>query len=87
MPANYDILEAHRHTTALNALVIIDVGPHDRYLTVTNAADEVVRQLHDRGVLGDKRLFYIDSMGALDEIKHAGRLFLGFAAGPEGRAP
>lgn len=85
--ANYEILRKHRHVEGLGAVVLKDIGPHDRYLTITNAAEDVVRELHAAGELGDKRLFYIDTDGCLDELRHAGPIFTGFSSGPEGRTP
>ncbi len=63
-------------------LVIRDLGkPHDFFPSVTNDAEGVVAELHLRGRLpADRRLFYYDSEGRLDEIlmDEAG-CFLGFA--------
>ncbi len=63
-------------------LVIKDVGPHDKHLTVTNDAEDVVERLYASGDLNDnRRLFYIDSEGSKDEIVHADGKFTGFRAG------
>ena len=54
--ANYEILEQdERH------VLIRDVGPWDKFITVTNAAEEVVAELAP--MLGNRRLEYIDSEG------------------------
>lgn len=50
-------------------LVIRDVGPWDKYRTVTNDAEFVVEDLVRRGYLPrGRRLLYFDSDGRLDEI-------------------
>lgn len=62
-------------------VVIRDVG-NNGCMTVTNDAEGVVRGLHANGMLGARRLFYYDSEGTLDEIKHDGKgAFKGFAPG------
>lgn len=61
-------------------LVIQDDGPWDKYLTITNAAEQVVEELSVR--LAGRRLFYIDSLGQLDELKVDSGAFSGFAPGP-----
>lgn len=63
----------------IDPLVIRDVGPWDKFPTVTNGAETVVRDLHARGQLPKgRRLQYIDSQGKLDEIEHDGEgRFLG----------
>jgi hypothetical protein len=38
--------------------------------TITNAAEEVVKYLHDKGWLGSKRLLYYDTDGRKDELLH-----------------
>ena len=64
-------------------LVIRDVGPWDRYPTVTNAAESVVKELVASGHRppGRKLLCY-DSEGELDELKVKDGEFAGFAPGP-----
>ena len=60
-------------------LVIEDVGPWDKFPTVTNDVENVVFDLFDRGELYDGReLFYIDSEGVMDEILHEEGIFKGF---------
>jgi hypothetical protein len=50
--------------------------------TVTNAADEIVRELYEKGVIWDgKRLFYKDSAGDIDELLHENGAFTGFSFG------
>ncbi len=51
-------------------VLLEDVGPHDEWMTVTNAVEGVVKELLSQGKLQwGQRLFYIDSMNALDEIE------------------
>jgi hypothetical protein len=55
-------------------LILVDLGPFDRYPTITNRAQETVEFLTQRGYLWEgRRLFYVDSLGQLDEIEHDGR--------------
>ena len=64
-------------------LVIKDVGPHDKYPTITNDAEAVVWELVARKELTPgRRLFYIDSEGNKDEILIKDGKFAGFALGP-----
>ncbi len=64
-------------------LVIKDVGPWDKYPSVTNDAENVVFELVRRGLLPEGRLlFYYDSDGRLDEILVKNGQFVGFAPGP-----
>lgn len=68
-------------------VVIKDMGS-DSGLSVTNDAENVVRKLVLGLPLGNRRLFYFDSVGRLDEICVEGGKFAGFALGgsPEIRA-
>jgi len=70
--ANYEVVRAN-----LAEVVIRDLGPWDRFQTVTNAAEETVRELAGR--LDGRRLFYYDSEGQLDELKVKNGEFAGFA--------
>lgn len=65
-------------------LVIRDIGPWDRYLSVTNGAEIAVKKLYDSGELkGDRKLLYYDSSDELDELCHDGQgNFTRFAPGP-----
>jgi hypothetical protein len=61
-------------------ITIRDVGPHDRFPTVTNAAEETVAELFEIKALGDRQLLCYDTDGELSELKHDGRgHFTGFA--------
>jgi hypothetical protein len=64
---------------------IIDRGNGNNCKTVTNDAAWVVQELDDL-IEGfeNKRLFYMDSDGRIDEILHNGNHFTTFKAGHEG---
>lgn len=63
-------------------IVIRDLGPWDRYTTVTNDAENVVAELAPE--LKGRRLYYFDSDGRLDQIVIKDGRFAGFlAGGPE----
>lgn len=67
-------------------LTIRDLGPWDRFPSVTNDAENVVAELRMKLKAG-QRLFYYDSEGRLDEIVIDERgNFAGFRAGPRGMA-
>lgn len=76
MGSNYRVL-----SSSDTELVIEDLGPWTRYMTVTNNAESVVAELHRSGQLGDRRLFYYDSDGRRDELTHTAGVFTGFAPG------
>ncbi len=60
-------------------LIIEDIGPHDRYPTVTNDVEYVVDELYYANQLpAGRRLLYYDSDGNLDEIVHEAGRFVGF---------
>ncbi len=75
--ANYRILDRnHIH----GAVVLEDLGPWERHLTITNDAENVVRELVGRGQLpSSMRLLYYDSDGDLTEILVTDGAFAGFA--------
>ncbi len=54
--ANYELVRQDN-----GCVLIRDVGPWDKFLTVTNAAEEVVAELLP--MLNGRRLEYIDSLG------------------------
>lgn len=63
------------------SVTIADIGSES--MSVTNDAEAVVLELQSKGILRDRRLFYYDSAGQLDELKHDGNgRFVGFAPGP-----
>lgn len=66
-----------------SAVTIRDIGPHDRFMTVTNDAESVVSELVQAGILkAGQRLLYYDSEGELDEIFVKDGRFAGFGPGP-----
>ena len=73
--ANYQVIE-----TTPEAVVLRDIGPWNKFMTITNAAEEVVEELADRGILKDgQRLFYYDSENELTELVHKDGQFMTFA--------
>jgi hypothetical protein len=81
----YDLVES-----TPEYILIYDRGGregHDSYMTVTNAAERVVKDLFDRGLIKDgQRLYYIDTEDQTDEILIEHRRFAGFRhGGPETR--
>jgi len=74
--ANYDIVER-----TPQAVTLRDLGPWDKYLTITNAAEDVIEELSKKGVLkNDQRLLYFDSANELTELLHKNGKFTGFKA-------
>lgn len=60
-------------------LIIRDVGPWNKYKTVTNDAENVVKKLVAQGMLfGRRRLLYYDSEGVLSELLIRDERFDGF---------
>jgi len=57
-------------------VLIKDIGPWGRYMTVTNAAEDVVEELNC--LLNGRRLFYVDSSNYIDEILIEHNKFAGF---------
>src|SRR5579885_3128206 len=77
--ASYEIVFSE---TTPPVLTIRDLGPWCEVPTITNDAQHVVRELHQKGFLkAGRKLHYYDSDGRLDELLHdgAGR-FMGFCA-------
>lgn len=72
--ANYRIVERRD-----DRIVIEDIGPCDKFMTLTNAAEDVVHELFfaDEIRIG-QRLFYYDSEGSLGEILIKDKSFAGF---------
>jgi hypothetical protein len=67
-----------------DSVVIRDMANEQRTMSVTNDAEEVVRDLVACGTLqpNGQRLYYIDTDGRLDELKVDAGEFAGFKAGP-----
>jgi len=76
MKPNYRIVE-----DTADCLVIQDLGPWDRHMTVTNGAEEVVVELATR--LRGRRLEYYDSEGHRDQLLIKNGTFVGFASAKE----
>jgi hypothetical protein len=78
--ANYSI----EHDVPGQPLIIRDAGPWNKFLTVTNAAEEVVEDLvRAQRLPNGRRLLYFDSYGQLDEIVVRDGKFAGFKRGPK----
>lgn len=68
--------------TDLQHMIVRDIGPWDVYPTITNAAEVLVKHLHDHHNLGVRELFYYDTEGQLDQLVHDGNgNFLTFKSG------
>ena len=65
-------------------IFILDNGPWDQHRTITNDAEFVVETLARDHALGDRRLFYKDSEGQIDELLHTAGRFKGFSPGHKG---
>lgn len=57
--ANYIVVEKTDE-----GIILRDIGPWDKYKTITNAAESVVAGLGD---IGGRRVFYYDSEGELTD--------------------
>lgn len=67
------------HDETADYITLVDLGPHDHYKTITNAAEWVVEQMVPR--LKGRKLYYIDTDGNTDQLLiHAGK-FAGFISG------
>lgn len=69
---NYSVLEDNG-----DHLLIQDIGPWDSHLSVTNGAEEVVKELWRR--LNGRQLRYIDSEGDTGILEYDRDEFIGFA--------
>jgi hypothetical protein len=65
-------------------IYIKDIGFDKGRFSVTNDAEFVVAELHENFNLGNRRIFYMDSEGNVDELLHRSGVFSGFRAGYEG---
>lgn len=64
-------------------LIIKDVGPWDKHLSITNDVEGVVKRLLEAGTLSPgQRLLYYDSDDQLDEIVILNGEFHTFEPGP-----
>jgi hypothetical protein len=73
--ANYEILDATPYH-----LVIRDIGPWDKYPTITNDAENVVAELAEQ--LAGRMLLYFDSEGELSRLRVREGRFAGFEPVP-----
>jgi len=64
-------------------ILIRDLAEHFQCRSITNGPEEVVKELYDRGLLGNRRLFYIDTMGFTDELTHDEGKFMSYVHGNE----
>lgn len=62
-------------------VIIEDLGPWDKYPSVTNVAESVVEELAPN--LKGRKLLYYDSDGQIDELLVKDGKFAGFAPGPK----
>ena len=71
------------HAVEESYIYIQDIGTCDR--SVTNDAEWVLARLAEEYGLNNRRVFYMDSMGQIDEITHnGGGHFTGFKPGHKG---
>jgi hypothetical protein len=64
-------------------IFIKDVGHRD-HMTVTNDVEFVLAKLAEEYDIDRRRIFYMDSLGQIDEIEHHGTHFIGFKPGHKG---
>jgi hypothetical protein len=76
--AGYEIMTANAKFIYLE-----DTG-HNQFKTVTNDAGYVLAALDEKYGIGDKRIFYKDSFGEIDEILHKNGMLTGFRHGHSG---
>jgi len=70
------------------SLVIKDIGPWNRHMTITNDAEGVIQRLVQQGHLPPgRRLLYFDSEGELSEILVRDGFFAGFVPYDEKASP
>jgi hypothetical protein len=55
---------------------------YESWMSVTNGAENVVRHLIKEHHCAGKRIYYYDTDGRLDQLKHNGRAFTDFGDGP-----
>lgn len=72
--SNFDVLVDREQF-----ILLMDLGPWDKFRTITNDAENVVKEMAQRG-LGDRKLFYVDSEGGITQLIHdGGGVFITFA--------
>ncbi len=72
--ANYVIRENTKER-----IVLEDIGPWDKFMTITNAAEETIEEVERKYSLSGRRLFYYDSEGELTELLIKDGYFADFA--------
>jgi hypothetical protein len=76
--AGYEVL-----TSNVQFIYLEDSG-HNQFKTVTNDAEYILSRLNEEYGIGNKRIFYKDSSGEIDEIVHKNGIFAGFGHGHKG---
>jgi hypothetical protein len=71
--ANYSVKEVTD-----KRIVLEDLGPWDKYMTITNAAESVVEEIEQAYGIGNRRLFYYDSDGEFTELLVKDGQFAGY---------
>jgi hypothetical protein len=64
--------------------IYLEDSGHNQFKTVTNDAEYVLSKLNEEYGIGNKRIFYKDSSGEIDEIVHKNGIFTGFRHGHTG---
>lgn len=62
-------------------LLISDNCNKENTMSITNDAENVIKFLYKNKILKNKRLFYIDSEGRIDELLHKDGKFINFKSG------
>jgi hypothetical protein len=70
--------------TANAKFIYLEDTGHTQFKTVTNDAGYVLSALNEKYGIGDKRIFYKDSFGEIDEILHKNGVLIGFRHGHSG---
>jgi len=79
LKSNFTILE-----NTDRYILIHDDAEEYQSMSVTNDAENVVEYLYENGLLkNDKRIFYVDTLGSVDELEHTLGVFNGFKFGFE----
>ena len=77
MKPSYCIIEEYDDRILIEDLANQHITP-----SITNKAEEVIEELADSGKLSNhQRLYYIDTDGRVDVLKHNNGKFTGFAFG------
>jgi len=79
MKSNFNAEYSVRRITDDYIYIVDDCGTHSK--SVTNDVENVLSYLSEMYKLGNRRLFYRDSDGVIDEILHDNGKFITFAPG------